>query len=147
MFLGSFSLGISCAFCTPVFAPCNFKFSASFLLWHTWAHYNWDKPEQISHNSCSLYTNSYVCNQAGRLDRHMTHSIMCNSSKTLGMLNISMHGSFSKTASSEVWANSLAMQDCLWQTKVTQMLLCKLPLVNQAMADYILSQTNCSQII
>ena len=33
MFLGSFSLGKSCAFCTPVFAPCNFKFSASFLLY------------------------------------------------------------------------------------------------------------------
>ena len=50
----------------------------------------------------SLYTNSYVCNQVGRLDRHMTHSIMCNSSKILGMLNISMHGSFFETASSKV---------------------------------------------
>ena len=57
-----------------------------------------------------------VTNQACRLDMHMMHSIMCNSCK----VEHGMHGSLCKAASSEVWANSLAMQDSLWQTQVTQ---------------------------
>jgi len=53
-----------------------------------------------------------VTNQAGRLDMHMTNRIIILCGKVLNMLNIGLHNNLCKAASSEVWANILAMRDC-----------------------------------